>query len=373
MELMSTTTLPDERPAATPSASNSTASTWGVSGTITMMMSARLATSAPEVQTVAPPSIRPAGGFFWSCRYSLAPPACRLAAIGAPMMPRPIKPTFIPLVLMLVSSILLVDTMLGDPLQAIGRAVLRLVLAADPARVAQRVDLRQQVAVIDLARARLEAARIVGQLDVADLRQVGLDGVGQFALHALHVIDVVLDLDVVRARLGDDAQRLLGAIQIKAGDVEGVDRFDHETNLLSRQARGRKAQVFHHAGVGLVFRDRGRLDAHQAVQLPDAQRLGIGDGLAHAVLEFALARRVAGDAPLAPFPVAGGEIVQHQLQAVLVELLGDAACFEGVWEQEFHALEAGPGGFAEAVEEVHFVEQHGQIGCQFRHGVRLLI
>jgi hypothetical protein len=45
MELMSTTILPDVRPAATPSAPNSTRSTSGVSGTMRIMISAAVATA----------------------------------------------------------------------------------------------------------------------------------------------------------------------------------------------------------------------------------------------------------------------------------------------------------------------------------------
>ena len=42
--------------------------------------------------------------------------------------------------------------------------------------------------VVDLAAAGLVAARVVGDLHVGDLRQVLRDGVGEFALHALHVV-----------------------------------------------------------------------------------------------------------------------------------------------------------------------------------------
>ena len=45
---------------------------------------------------------------------------------------------------------------------------LRLVLAADEAVVAEPVELRQDEAVVDLAGARLVAARVVGDLDVGD-------------------------------------------------------------------------------------------------------------------------------------------------------------------------------------------------------------
>src|SRR3984957_11521171 len=54
MELMSITILPGDRPAAMPSASNRAAATFGVSGTMVMMKSARCATTWPEGHWIAP-------------------------------------------------------------------------------------------------------------------------------------------------------------------------------------------------------------------------------------------------------------------------------------------------------------------------------
>jgi hypothetical protein len=71
---------------------------------------------------------------------------------------------------------------------------------------------------------------------------------------------------------------------------------------------------------------------------------------------------VAGDAALTGFPVAGRQIVQHQLEPVLLELFGDLRRFERIREQELDALEAGARSFAEAVEESDLVEQHRQVG-----------
>ncbi len=65
IELMSTTILPLLRPAATPSGLNSASSTWGVSGTMVMMMSALCATSAPLAQVRAPASTSAVGVAPW--------------------------------------------------------------------------------------------------------------------------------------------------------------------------------------------------------------------------------------------------------------------------------------------------------------------
>jgi hypothetical protein len=93
MELMSTTTLPALSPSATPLGPNSTAATSGVSGTIVMTTSARSATSLPLAHAVPPASVSADGTPERLCRNSSWPPLMRCSAMGAPMIPRPMKPT----------------------------------------------------------------------------------------------------------------------------------------------------------------------------------------------------------------------------------------------------------------------------------------
>ena len=96
--------------------------------------------------------------------------------------------------------------------------------------------------------------------------------------------------------------------------------------------------------------------------------------MADAVAELGDAVRVAGDAALAGVPVAGRQVVQHQLQAVGVEPLPDLGGVEGIREQELDGLEAGLGGALEAVEERHLGEQHRQVGGETRHvGLRSVV
>ena len=80
----------------------------------------------------------------------------------------------------------------------------------------------EQERVVDFAGARLVAARIVGKLDMGDPAEILLDGAGEIALHHLHVVDVVLDEDVVRAGLLDDRHRLLGAVVRKKPGMSRV-------------------------------------------------------------------------------------------------------------------------------------------------------
>src|SRR6266404_9998573 len=92
IELISTTILPLERPAATPSEANKTFSTSGVSGTIVKTMSDFSATSRGLRQATPPFSTISFGTPLRVLRKSLWPAACRWPAIGRPMMPRPMKP-----------------------------------------------------------------------------------------------------------------------------------------------------------------------------------------------------------------------------------------------------------------------------------------
>ncbi len=92
MELMSTTILPLASPSATPPGAKSTFSTSGVSGTMMMITSALRATSAELAQTFAPPLTRASGTGPMVKTYSSWPPACRWPAMGAPMIPNPMKP-----------------------------------------------------------------------------------------------------------------------------------------------------------------------------------------------------------------------------------------------------------------------------------------
>ena len=67
----------------------------------------------------------------------------------------------------------------------------RFVFAADRTGVADAVEVREQERVVDLARARLIAARVVCQLDVGDAREVLAHRRREFAFHALAIIDEV--------------------------------------------------------------------------------------------------------------------------------------------------------------------------------------
>ena len=227
--------------------------------------------------------------------------------------------------------------------------------------------MREQEGVVDLARARLVAARVVGQLHVADARQVLLQRGRQLALGALGVVDVVLHEGVGRAHLVEDGQGLVRAVQVEAGNVEGVDGLDQQAQIGRAQRRCGKAQVVHEGAAQQRGIGTGRRLAGQAVELGHAQRMAIGHGLGHAGAELVHAVGVAGNAALARIPVAGRQVVQHDLQAVGVHALLDLFDRMGVGKQEFHGLEAGARRALEAVEEGHLGEQHAEVGSKTGH------
>src|SRR6185369_2549516 len=94
---MSTTTLRAPSPgiaSAMPPAPNSTASTSGVSGTIVKTTSAARATSAALAQRRADVAAIASGTRLRVWTKSWWPASARCSAIGVPMMPRPMNPTF---------------------------------------------------------------------------------------------------------------------------------------------------------------------------------------------------------------------------------------------------------------------------------------
>ena len=78
----------------------------------------------------------------------------------------------------------------------------------DPALVAGTVYEIEQERVVYLARARLVAARRVGDLEMLDHVQVALDRRSEVSLHDLHVVHVVLEAEVIGAHLLDDRSGL---------------------------------------------------------------------------------------------------------------------------------------------------------------------
>src|SRR6266446_6816671 len=174
------------------------------------------------------------------------------------MMPRPMNPTFA-MFLPPCGSIGFwrSDAVSSAPAQSVDRLSFRLVLAADPALVADRIDEAEQEAIVDLAGAWLVAPWIVGELQMRNLRQMRLDRIRELAFHPLHMIDIVLQVQIVRADVADHIERLSRARQPETRNVIRVDGLDQQLDTSRSKFFGRKAQI-RHEGAADCFRSHPR-------------------------------------------------------------------------------------------------------------------
>ena len=143
--------------------------------------------------------------------------------------------------------------------------------------------------VVDLARARLVAARRVRHMDVAEAVRVVRDRVADAALVDLHVVYVIQQLEARRADQADDLSAHLGGREEVADVVGGdVERLEVEVDALGlRDFRAVEQHVVHRAqldrvGQVVVVVDHDAALAQRVGVDGDAGRadlLGRGDGL----------------------------------------------------------------------------------------------
>src|SRR3712207_5151641 len=143
----------------------------------------------------------------------------RLRAMGLPMIPSPTKPTF-SAILSLLLKLEISDAHLaaahpfGDPREAVlGSVGGGVVLQAHVPVVADLLERAEDKSVVDLARPRLPAAGRVRHLYVPDGARVLAQVRHQVPLHPLHVVEVVLDLDVLAADALYELHGVFGGVQ----------------------------------------------------------------------------------------------------------------------------------------------------------------
>ena len=100
-----------------------------------------------------------------------------------------------------------------------------------------------------------------------------------------------------------------------------------------------------------------------------AQRHRVVDRLAHGLLKLARRGPDRTQPAVAGIEVPGRHVEQHHLETILADDLGELVLVVSVGKQELDALEPSPRRGAEAVQEVHLVEHHGQVGVELRHGL----
>ena len=231
------------------------------------------------------------------------------------------------------------------------RGGLGLILAADPSLVAELIDTAEQEVIIDFAGSGLVTARIVSELNMRDAIEMLRDRRREFALGALHVIDVVLQPKIAFADFAEQRQSLVGAVQIKTGHVVSVDRLNQEPDAGALQFARGVAKIGDQRCANRAWLGFLRRHPRKAIELGATKRLRIGYRKPDAVAELALAAGNASDAAFALRPVSRRKIVQHLRQTVPRELISQGLLGKGVGKEKFDASKPGLRGCGKAVEE----------------------
>src|SRR6202048_102192 len=103
--------------------------------------------------------------------------------------------------------------------------------------------MAEQEWVVDLTGAGFVATGVVGQLHVSDFRKVLLQRWRDVAFHDLHVVDVVLNEEIMRTDVVDDLCCLLCSGEKESGDIAGVDWLNQQLDALTCQSIRCKAKV----------------------------------------------------------------------------------------------------------------------------------
>ncbi len=209
--------------------------------------------------------------------------------------------------------------------------------------------------------------RIVGNLDMADARHKFFQRRPQFAFHALHVINIILELEIVGTDIIHDFNALFRAVQEKSRNVIKIDRLGDEQDVFFFEGFGREGKIGNQRGVAGAPRHIAGQNARQAIHRGAAQRLGIINGRAHAVLKLADPVRQAAKAALARLPVSRRKVEQNLLQVVLLQKLRHLFLGIGIGPHILNPGKARPGRRRKALEEIMLGEKHGKIGAEFWH------
>ena len=159
-------------------------------------------------------------------------------------------------------------------------------------------------------------ARIIGNLDMTDTRQILLQNTRQLTFHSLGMVNVVLQISIRMRHLVENAEHLGRRIQEKPRHVARIERLDQQTDIFCRQRLGGKTQVLDHHPTLLGHRHIRPGLSDQTVDLFDAQPLRILNGSIHARAELGLTRRITGNATLAACKITRRQIDEHQIQPI---------------------------------------------------------
>src|SRR4051794_18857739 len=285
-------------------------------------------TSAPRTASAALSAPRPpastraltlSGLRLWPVTSN--PAFTRLAAIGPPMMPRPMKAT-------VVMSVVLSGIRrrrserggalgAGEPVEGVGAGAAGLVLQTDPAVVARGRDAAQVAVDVEAAGAGLVAAGVVGDLDVPDPARRGRDRLLDVVAVDGQVVDVEQQRDVLRCAgilRGDPVDRVEGVGGGGQGVARGAaDRLDERGAADPPRGAGGQGQVLRGQRVLLLRRDAVDAVAVQRVERPAAELPTQADGHVDVVAELRTARGPRHQAAVAAGHVACEEVEADEL------------------------------------------------------------
>ena len=211
------------------------------------------------------------------------------------------------------------------------------------------------------------ATGVVSDLDVTDARHVVSQRSAKFTLHALRVIHVVLDKQIVGTHSVKNRQRLAGSIDKVSGNVKRVDRLGHQHDALAFKFCCSVFQVADHSCFCRFARNNERQLAGEAVDSFAVKRVSVSDGLRHANLELRFATRNAGHAALTVVRIACGQIKQGLHQAIGFERGFHAGRRIRVRSHIFHGFKTRLGCGCKAFHKWQLVKQKGEIGGKLWH------
>src|SRR6476620_7558734 len=130
----------------------------------------------------------------------------------------------------------------------------------------------EEKCVVNLTGSRFVASRIVGELHVRYQRKIRLDRAREIAFHDLHMVDVVLQKEVVGTDFVDDLQRLPRARQVKTRNIAGIDRLDEQLDSGFLELQRRELEIADECRALPIFSRTRRADPCEAVQLLAVER-----------------------------------------------------------------------------------------------------
>jgi len=226
------------------------------------------------------------------------------------------------------------------------------ILEPHRARVAEAIQVSQELGDGLLAGARLVSSGHVGDLHVLDQVKILMHQGPRVAADHARVILVELKAHVGRADRAHQVHGPLDAADVDARKIGRVQVFNEQRDAPRCRARRRPLEVRHQRVVRGVRADLRRWNACQHVEPLDIQALGRLHSLVERAFELRASHRVARQPALASLPVAGRGIEHNERQSQVTQQLLDASDIQRVDEEDLDPLEPGIRGSLEAVVDV---------------------